>query len=80
MEFSKKWLTTIILCGICYVGAIMITFSITRNLHDASVRFYTLINLILLRWIGFDGYTINYSKLHEQYTQVFLDEEPYRSV
>ena len=51
-----------------------------RDLYYASMRFYTLLNILILKWIGFDNYVINYPKIHESYSKIKLKEKPYRKV
>jgi hypothetical protein len=53
---------------------------INNDLYYCSMKFYTLLNLIIMKWIGYDNRIINYPKIHEDFTGVFLDEEPFRQV
>ncbi len=54
----------------------------TKNsdLYYASLRFYTLLSILILKWIGFDNYVINYSKLSQDYTKIKLKEQYFRKV
>lgn len=61
-------------------GANRSTDRINKDLYYCSIRFYTLLNMIILRWIGYDNRVINYPKIHEGFTQIHLQEEPYRQV
>lgn len=51
-----------------------------KDLYYASVRFYTLLNMLILKWIGYDNKVVNYPKINEDYTIIKLKEEPYRQV
>jgi hypothetical protein len=51
-----------------------------RDLYYASVRFYTLLNILILKWIGFNNYVINYPKLNEGFTKIKLKENYYRKL
>lgn len=53
---------------------------INKDLYYCSMRFYTLLNMIILKWIGYDNRVVNYPKIQEGYTQIRLKEEPYRQV
>lgn len=61
-------------------GAKRSTERINKDLYYCSMRFYTLLNIIILKWIGYDNRVVNYPKLHEDFTQILLDEEPFRQV
>jgi hypothetical protein len=56
------------------------TERINKDLYYCSIRFYTLLNMIILKWIGYDNRVVNYPKIHEGFTQIRLDEEPFRQV
>ena len=51
-----------------------------KDLYYASMRFYTLLNILILKWIGFDNYVLNYPKLHEKYCKIKLKEAPFRKI
>jgi hypothetical protein len=53
---------------------------IDKELYYISMKFYTLLNLIILKWIGFDNYIVNYPKIQESYTNVVLNEETFRKI
>jgi hypothetical protein len=54
---------------------------INNDLYYASLRFYTLLNMLILKWIGYDGYVVNYPKQQEKYLSLDLnDEEIYRKI
>ncbi len=54
---------------------------INNDLYYASLRFYTLLNMLILKWIGYEGYVINYPKQQEKYLSLDLnDEEIYRKI
>lgn len=56
------------------------TKRINKDLYYCSMKFYTLLNMIILKWIGYDNRVVNYPKIHEGFTQIRLDEEPFRQV
>jgi hypothetical protein len=62
------------------VGANRSTERINKDLFYCSMKFYTLLNMIILKWIGYDNRIVNYPKIHEGYTQISLNEEPFRQV
>ncbi|MHA3789977.1 hypothetical protein ACX0HA_17355 [Flavobacterium hauense] len=49
-----------------------------KDLHYASLRLYTLVNLLIFKFIGFDNYLINFAKIYERHTGYKLKEEYYR--
>lgn len=51
-----------------------------RDLYYASMRFYTLLSLLILKWIGYDNYVLNYPKIQEGFCQIKVREQPYRKV
>ena len=51
-----------------------------KDLYYTSIRFYTLLNMLILKWVGYDNRVINYPKLNEAFTEIKLKEEPYRQV
>lgn len=56
------------------------TQEINRELYFTSLRFYTLINMLILKWVGYDNRVVNYTKLKQAYTDIELNEEPFRQV
>ncbi|HUM51549.1 MAG TPA: hypothetical protein PK431_07015 [Chitinophagales bacterium] len=56
------------------------TERINKDLFYSSIRFYVLINMLILKWIGYDNRVVNYPKIHEGFTEIPLDEEPFRQV
>lgn len=56
------------------------TSKTNRELYYASMRFYTLLNILILKWVGFDGRVVNYPKINEHYTKIKLKEEPFRLI
>ncbi len=48
-----------------------------RDLHYAAVRLYTLLNKVILKYIGYDNYILNFSKVFEKDTGYLTDEEYY---
>ncbi|GAA4736883.1 hypothetical protein GCM10023229_14270 [Flavisolibacter ginsenosidimutans] len=50
---------------------------VNKDLLYCSLRFYNLINKLILTLIGFKGYFCNHSKLQQAYTGVKLDNEDY---
>lgn len=53
---------------------------IDLDLLYCGAKYYTLVNLLILKWIGFEGQIINYPKVYENLTGISLNEEPYRKV
>ena len=51
-----------------------------RDLYYAAVRFYTLLNTLILKWVGFDNYVINYPKINESYCKIKVNEKHYRKI
>lgn len=51
-----------------------------RDLYYASVRLYTLLNMLILKFVGFDGYVVNYAKIYEKGTRYLCNEDYYRKV
>lgn len=51
-----------------------------RDMYYASVRFYTIINMLILKFIGYDGYVLNFSKIFEKETTYIVREDYYRKV
>lgn len=51
-----------------------------RDLYYASLRFYTLLSTLILKWIGFDNYVINYPKLNQDYCKIKLKEQYFRKI
>ena len=49
-----------------------------KNLYHAAMRYYTLLNLLILRWVGFKGFVINYAKMNEDLFKLTLKEPYYR--
>ncbi|WP_116787812.1 hypothetical protein [Flavobacterium psychrotrophum] len=52
----------------------------TREMFYSAIRLYTLLNHLIMKWIGFDNYIVNYPKVHEKYCKVSLHEGFYRKV
>ena len=53
---------------------------INLDLFYASTRFYTLLNMLILKWVGFDNYVVNFPVIQSGATGIKLREEPYRKV
>ena len=53
---------------------------IDLDLLYCSVRYYTIANMLILKWAGFKGMVINYPKLYESTTEIKLNEQPYREL
>lgn len=51
-----------------------------KDMFYASIRLYTLLNMLILKWIGYDNYVLNYPKIHEGYCKIKLKEPYYRKV
>ncbi|KAF2509505.1 hypothetical protein EYY60_14105 [Flavobacterium zhairuonense] len=50
------------------------------DLFYASVRLYTLLNVLIFKMIGFDNYVLNYPKIYEKNTKYKVKEACYRKV
>ena len=53
---------------------------INLDLFYAATRFYTLLNMLILKWVGFDNYVVNFPVIQSGTTGIKLKEEPYRKV
>lgn len=53
---------------------------VNLDLFYASTRFYTLLNMLVLKWIGFDNYVVNFPVIHSGATGIRLKEKPFRKV
>jgi hypothetical protein len=51
-----------------------------KDLYYAALRFYTLLNMLILKWVGFDHYVTNYPMLHSDYVKIKLKEPYYRKL
>lgn len=49
-----------------------------KDLYHAAMRYYTLLNLLILRWVGFKGFVVNYAKMNEGFFKLKLKEPYYR--
>jgi hypothetical protein len=52
----------------------------SKDSYYAAMRLYTLINLLILKWIGFDNYVLNHPVIQNEICQVHLRERPYRKI
>lgn len=50
------------------------------DLHYTSIRIYTLLNMLILKYVGYNNYVINFSKIYETNIGYMVDEEFYRKV
>lgn len=50
------------------------------DLYYASTRFYTLLSMLILKWVGFDNYVINHPFIQSGVTGIKVRERPYRRV
>ncbi len=50
------------------------------DMYYISIRIYTLLNMLILKYIGYDNYVINFSKIYEKNTGYFVNEDFYRKV
>ncbi|PKP17867.1 MAG: hypothetical protein CVU05_14715 [Bacteroidetes bacterium HGW-Bacteroidetes-21] len=53
---------------------------INKDLYYCSIRLYTLLNMLILKCIGYDNRVVNLPKIHEVFTEISVDEEPFRQV
>lgn len=57
------------------------TERINKDLYYSAVKFYTLLSILILKWVGYDNKIVNLPKLHESFTEIPLkQEEPFRQV
>jgi hypothetical protein len=52
----------------------------TRDAYYCGVRLYTLINMLILKWVGYDNYVVNHPVIHNNICEVPTKEKPYRAV
>lgn len=50
------------------------------DLYYASIRLYTLLNVLIFKMIGFDNYVLNFPKIYEKNTKYMVKENFYRKV
>lgn len=53
---------------------------LNKDLLYCSWHLYTLVNILVLKWVGYKGRVINYPKIQESYTQIQTPGEFYREV
>lgn len=51
-----------------------------RDLFYSAMHFYTLLNMLILKWSGFDGYVLNHPQIHAYFTKIKMSELPYRKI
>ncbi|WP_278010977.1 hypothetical protein [Flavobacterium gyeonganense] len=51
-----------------------------NDLYYASVRLYTLINLLIFKMVGYKGYVLNFPKIYELDTKYKVKEDYYRKI
>ena len=51
-----------------------------NDLYYASVRFYTIINMLVLKFIGYESYVLNFAKIFEKETTYLVKEDYYRKI
>lgn len=56
------------------------TERLNSDLYYSALRLSTLLSMLILKWVGYDNYVLNYPKINEASTGITLDEEPYRKV
>jgi len=52
----------------------------SKYLYYLSLKLYTLISALVLKYVGYDNLIVNYPKIHENYTNIKIDEEYYRQI
>lgn len=62
---------------IAKIGSSRTDDQINRDLVYSAFKLYTLLNMLILKWIGFDNYALNYAKIEEDYLKYKLDDEEY---
>lgn len=50
------------------------------DMYYTSIRIYTLLNMLILKYIGYDNYVINFPKIYEKNTSQVINEGYYRKV
>jgi hypothetical protein len=53
---------------------------VSYEMYYISLRYYTLLNMLILKWIGFNSFIINHPYLQRKFLKIPLKEEPYRLV
>ena len=56
------------------------TERLNSDLYYSALRLSTLLSMLILKWVGYDNYVLNYPKINEASTGISIDEEPYRKV
>ncbi len=51
-----------------------------RDLYYSSLRLYVLLNMLILKYIGYNNYILNFPKIYEENTTYYLDEDYYRKL
>jgi hypothetical protein len=51
---------------------------INRDLYYTAMRLYTLLSMLILRWVGFDNFVLNYPVIQQRSTKYKLKEAYYR--
>ncbi|MCA6446568.1 MAG: hypothetical protein IM562_05340, partial [Chitinophagaceae bacterium] len=52
----------------------------TMDSFEISMRLLTLLNMILMKMAGYEGYIINHAKTQEQGLKKIINEEYYREI
>ncbi|MCG7500372.1 hypothetical protein MHM83_00655 [Tenacibaculum sp. Mcav3-52] len=50
------------------------------DMYYTSIRIYTLLNMLILKYVGYDNYVINFPKIYEKNTGYVVNEDYYRKV
>lgn len=53
---------------------------VNGDLYYASMKLYTLLNMVILKWIGFDNYVLNFPKIQERACGMKIKEKHYRKI
>jgi hypothetical protein len=51
-----------------------------RVLHEISMRLYTLLSMLILKWVGYENYVVNQAKNQLEYNGTKIREDHYRKV
>jgi len=62
------------------IGKVRPLDRMNKDMYYSAMRLYTLINVLILKWVGYDNRVVNFPKIYESYTQVKVNEEPFRPV
>jgi len=56
------------------------TNNLNKEIYAISLRLFTLLSALILKYIGYKGSILNYSKIYQEFIGLNLDEEYYRKI